>query len=190
MSPDDAFRDDDVTVVLLAGGTSRRFGSDKLDAPLRGSTVLETVVASLPAGWPLVVVGPARDVGRVVSRAQEDPPGGGPLAGVAAGMEHVGTDVVAVVAGDMPFAGPAVAALVAALRTAPLDVEAVVATDASGVPNPLLAAYRTAAVRRVLPVPAHGRPARLLLDLAHVEVAVAHPTALDVDTPADLDHLG
>ena len=38
----------DVTVVVLAGGTSRRFGSDKLDARFHGSTVLQTVVGSLP----------------------------------------------------------------------------------------------------------------------------------------------
>ena len=40
---------DDVTVVVLAGGESRRFGSDKLAAPLGGSTVLDHVVAGLPA---------------------------------------------------------------------------------------------------------------------------------------------
>ena len=65
----------DVTVVVLAGGTSRRFGSDKLAAPLRGSTVLDTVVASLPPHWPVVVVGPPRDCGRPVAWTREDPPG-------------------------------------------------------------------------------------------------------------------
>ena len=50
----------DVTVVVLAGGTSRRFGADKLGARLHGSTVLATVVGSLPPSWPVVVVGPPR----------------------------------------------------------------------------------------------------------------------------------
>ena len=96
----------DVTVVVLAGGTSRRFGADKLGARLHGSTVLETVVGSLPPGWPVVVVGPPRDCGRPVTWTREKPAGGGPLAGVAAGVLRVRTRLVAVVAGDMPYAGP------------------------------------------------------------------------------------
>lgn len=191
MSLDDPARATaDVTVVVLAGGTSRRFGSDKLAAPLRGSTVLDTVVASLPPRWPVVVVGPPRDCGRRVTWTREDPPGGGPLAGVAAGVALVVTDLVAVVAGDMPYAGPALVALVDALRTAPPEVEGVVAADDDGVANPLLAAYRVAAVRAMLPSPAHDRPAKLLLGLAHLEVAVAGPATRDVDTPADLEELG
>ncbi len=179
----------DVTVVVLAGGTSRRFGSDKLAAPLRGSTVLETVVRSLPQDWHVVAVGPPRDCGRPVTWTREDPPGGGPLAGVAAGVAGVGTDVVAVVAGDMPYAGPALVTLVAALRTAPPDLGAVVAVDAEGVRNPLLAAYRTASLRRALPVPAANRPAKLLLALPHLDLLVTGPASRDVDSQADLDDL-
>ena len=179
----------DVTVVVLAGGTSRRFGSDKLAAPLGGSTVLDTVLGSLPPQWPVVVVGPPRECRRPVTWTREDPPGGGPLAGVAAGVDAVTTDLAAVVAGDMPYAGPAIVALVAALRTAPVAVGAVVAVDAHGVANPLLAAYRAASVREVLPSPAANRPAKLLLALSHLEVGVIGPAGRDVDTPADLDDL-
>ena len=176
-------------MVVLAGGTSRRFGSDKLAAPLHGSTVLETVVRSLPQDWPAVVVGPPRDCGRPVGWAREDPPGGGPLAGVAAGVAQVGTDVVAVVAGDMPYAGGALVTLVAALRTAPPEVGAVVAVDSHGVANPLLGAYRVEALRAALPTAAANRPARLLLAVPHLEVAVTGPAGRDVDTPEDLDDL-
>lgn len=176
-------------MVVLAGGTSRRFGSDKLDALLHGSTVLATVVRSLPSSWPVVVVGPPRECLRPVVWTREDPPGGGPLAGVAAGVAQVATDVVAVVAGDMPFAGPALVTLVAALCTAPPGTQAVVAVDAHGVPNPLLAAYRTASLRQALPVPAANRPAKLLLAVPHLEVAVTGRAGRDVDTRADLDDL-
>jgi molybdopterin-guanine dinucleotide biosynthesis protein A len=180
---------DDVTVVVLAGGTSRRFGSDKLAAPLHGSTVLDTLLASLPPGWPVVVVGPPRECGRAVTWAREDPPGGGPLAGVAAGVSVVVTDLVAVVAGDMPFAGHAVVDLVTALRTAPPEVGAVVAVDPTARVNPLLAAYRTAAVRSVLPDAPGGLPARNLLGVAHVEVVVAGAASRGVDTLEDLHDL-
>ena len=179
----------DVTVVVLAGGTSRRFGSDKMAAPLGGSTVLGTVLGSLPPGWPVVVVGPSRECDRHVTWTRENPPGGGPLAGVAAGVAAVATDVVAVVAGDMPYAGPALVTLVTALRTAPPLVGAVVAVDAHGVANPLLAAYRTASVRAALPSRAANRPAKLLLAVPHLEVTVAGPAGRDVDTPTDLHDL-
>ena len=185
VAPDPA----DVTVVVLAGGTSRRFGSDKLGARLHGSTVLATVVGSLPASWPVVVVGPERECGRVVTWTREDPPGGGPLAGVAAGVLRVRTRLVAVVAGDMPYGGPALERLVATLRAAPPEVGGAVATDESGFANPLLAAYRTSAVRAALPIPAANRPAKLLLAIAHLEVPVTGPAGRDVDTPADLEAL-
>ena len=89
----------------------------------------------------------------------------------------------------MPYAGPALVTLVTALRTAPPEVGAVVAVDAHDVANPLLAAYRTASVRAVLPSPAANRPAKLLLAVPHLEVEVSGPAGRDVDTPADLDDL-
>lgn len=181
---------DDVTVVVLAGGSSQRFGSDKLAAPLAGSTVLDHVVSGLPAGWPVVAVGAARPTLREVAWTREDPPGGGPLAAVGAGLDLVRTGILVVVAGDMPFAGSVVGALVDALREAATGVAAAVATDEDGVPNPLLAAYRSDAVREGLPRPAHGRPARSLLRLPHVEVALTGRSVRDVDTPADLEALG
>ena len=92
--------------------------------------------------------------------------------------------------GDMPYAGPALAVLVAALRTAPPEVGAAVAVDAHGMPNPLLAAYRVQALRGALPDPAADRPAKLLLEMAHVEVRVDGPAGRDVDTPEDLAELG
>ena len=60
---------DDVTVVVLAGGDSRRFGSDKLAAPLGGVDRARHVVSGrCPPEWPVVVVGAAtegRRAGRV-----------------------------------------------------------------------------------------------------------------------------
>jgi len=175
-----------VAVVVLAGGSSRRFGADKLAAPLRGSTVLDTVLGSLPGDWPVVVVGPVRACVRPVTWAREDPPGGGPLAGVAAGVDALDARIVVVVAGDMPYAGPAVLTLVAALRSAPPDVGAVVAVDGQGVANPLLAAYRADALRAVLPMRAENRPARLLLEVAHLELELPEDATHDIDTPEDL----
>ncbi|HPC83685.1 MAG TPA: 2-C-methyl-D-erythritol 2,4-cyclodiphosphate synthase [Thermoanaerobaculaceae bacterium] len=49
----------DPALVVVAAGSSRRFGTDKLTQPLAGATVLEWAVRSLWApfpGWPLVLV--------------------------------------------------------------------------------------------------------------------------------------
>ena len=67
-------------------------------------------------------------------------------------------------------------------------VEAVAGRDHSGRLQPLLTAYRTEALRRVVPTPAKGVPAMRLLDgLRHLVLEVADPAALDVDTPEELD---
>ena len=178
-----------VTALVLAGGESRRFGSDKLVAPLHGTTVLEHLLASLPPHWPVVVVGAERPTVRPVRWTSEDPPGGGPLAGIEAGLALVRTEFVVIVAGDMPYAGAAATDLVAALGKQPPTVEAVVARDDSGHANPLFAAYRVAAVREALPQSARDRPAKLLLALPYSVVSVEGRAARDVDTSSDLEAL-
>ena len=178
-----------VTVVVLAGGRARRFGTDKLAAPLRGTTVLDHLLGTLPPAWPVVAVGAPREVRREVAWTSEDPPGGGPFAALLAGVALVRTPLVAVLAGDMPDAAPALLRLVEVLGSSAPEVEAAVAVDDEGIPNPLLAAYRTGAVARYAGRPTAGVPARTLLELAHVEVAVPGPASRDVDTPADLARL-
>lgn len=180
---------DDLTVVVLAGGSARRFGSDKLAAPIQGTTVLDHLLGRLPARWPVVVVGPARPTDRLVLWVREEPAGGGPLAGVAAGLAAVTTPFVAVVAGDMPHAARALVALEAALRSSAPEVAGAVGVDETGSANPLLAVYRTSAVREGLPHPAHGVAAKRLLDLTHVDVEVAGLASRDVDTTQDLAEL-
>ncbi|HEU5000655.1 MAG TPA: NTP transferase domain-containing protein [Lapillicoccus sp.] len=174
----------DATALVLCGGDSTRLGTDKIAAALGGTTVLDHLLDALPPTWPVVAVGPERPTHRAVRWTRESPAGGGPTAGVAAGLALVETELVVVVAGDLPFAGPAAVGLVEALRRDPAT-DAVAAVDHSR-PNPLLAAYRSARLRAVLPDPPGGRPARALLDLTHSLLAVPDETVLDVDTPEAL----
>lgn len=177
-----------VAVVVLAGGRSTRFGSDKLAAPLRGTTLLDHLLDSLPPDWPVVLVGsPRGTTRRDVTWTAEEPAGGGPLAALLAGAAPCRTDLVAVVAGDMPDAAPALDLLADVLAAAPSDVLAAVAVDDEGVPNPLLAVYRRAALAERADGPTAGVPARALLALPHVAVPVPGGPSRDVDTPADLD---
>lgn len=97
------------TGVVLAGGRSRRFGSDKLVAPYRGEPLLHRPVRALAELGADIVVVCAADGGepplpvdvavRVVRDAVVDE---GPLAGVIAGLAVVRTPTALIVAGDMP----------------------------------------------------------------------------------------
>ena len=176
-----------VTAVVLCGGGSIRFGADKTRQPLGETTVLGHLVDSLPLDWSVVAVGTPRPLEREVTWSREDPPGGGPLAGIAAGVRGVTTDVVVVIAGDMPFAGPWAARLVDTLAAAPAT-NAVTARDGDQRPNPLLTAYRTDALREALPHDPAGGSARLLLQaIAHEGMLVPDEESLDVDTPEALE---
>lgn len=182
----------DVLVVVPAGGTSRRLGGgDKTALDVGGRALLHRLLDDL-ARWPTAVVADAPPAA-VRARwpharwVREHPPGGGPLAALAAGLAVAPAAAVLVaVAGDQPFAGPAVPALLAALDAHPA-ADAALAAGPDGRPQPLLAAYRTAAVSAVLHGPVAGRPVRALwADLRRVVVDVPAASVLDVDDPADL----
>ena len=196
---------------MLAGGASRRWGGiDKTAADLAGRPVLAHAVQGLPADLPVVVVGPAghpfadlADPARV-RWTREDPPGGGPVAGLVAGLAAlrsagmVDPDDVVLLAGDLPDAGSAVPRLLAALREPPEGepVDVAVGVAPRGRRQPLLAVYRLAPLQALLAadaargLPPGGRAMRELLDRLRVqEVAVSAAEAFDLDTPADLDAL-
>jgi molybdopterin-guanine dinucleotide biosynthesis protein A len=192
-----------VAVVVLAGGRSRRWGGvDKTAASLAGRPVLERVVDGVRAAFgvdvALVVVGPGDHpaVGAVaphtVRWVLEDPPGGGPVAGLAAGLAALpdGVRVVGVLAGDVPFGGPALRrladALVGGADADPLD--AIVGADPQGRRQPLLGAYRLGPLRAALAgEPAAGRSVRAVLDRLGVRTApVDARESLDLDSPDDL----
>jgi molybdopterin-guanine dinucleotide biosynthesis protein A len=169
-----------VVCVVLAGGTSRRFGGgDKTAAALGGTTVIGALVASL-GELPVVVVGPEA--------------GGGPAAALAAGLSGPAgdADVVVALAGDLPFAGTAVTRLVAALRAAPDDVDAALGVDPGGRRQFLLAAYRAAPLLAALGTGtgtdrSTDRSMRsVVAGLRVAEVPVTATEALDVDTADDL----
>lgn len=175
----------DPAVVVVAGGRARRFGADKV------ALLLDGLLLGLPAGWPVVCVGPWRPTVRAVRWAREDPPFAGPLAAVGAGVRALAAAGVAprrilVLAADMPRAPLALAALVAACDG---DAGAACLVDGSGARQPLLACYDAHVLTRVLEaaVPLAGRPARLLLAGPGVrEVADRWGAGQDVDRPTDL----
>lgn len=176
-----------VTAVVLCGGGGVRFGGDKTAADLGGRTVLDTLLDSLPTEWDVVCVGPERPTTRAVQWCREDPPGGGPVAGLATGATDLDAEIVVVLGGDMPYAAVPAQVLARTLAARP-DVKAAAVVDGEGRIQPLLAAYRLVALRSVLPAdPAGARLTPLLRSLDPLGVEVADGTELDIDTPADLE---
>lgn len=125
--------------VVLAGGAARRLGgTDKPALDVGGRSMLARVVQACAGAATITVVGPERPVPRPVAWTREDPPGGGPVPALAAGIAVGGADTVVVLAADLPLMdAEAVAALLEHLTA-----DAVVYTDARGKDQPLAAAYR------------------------------------------------
>jgi molybdopterin-guanine dinucleotide biosynthesis protein A len=92
--------------IVLAGGAGRRLGGvDKPALPVGGRSMLDRVLDAVSGAHPRVVVGRVATVPDDVIVTVEDPPGGGPVAAIAAGLAACDgvADRVAIVAADLPF---------------------------------------------------------------------------------------
>ncbi|MBV2356053.1 molybdenum cofactor guanylyltransferase [Streptomyces sp. J2-1] len=178
--------------VVLAGGAARRLGgADKPGLRVGGRALLDRVLAACADAARTVVVADPRPTARPVRWAREEPAGGGPVAALDAGLRGGTAGDTVVLSADLPFLTPAtVARLLAALRASGAD--GALLTDADGRDQPLVAAYRTAALRRGLAALADGPdglaglPLRRLtgaLDLVRVPDPLA---SFDCDTWDDI----
>ena len=171
--------------IILAGGQGRRLGGvDKAAIVVAGETLLERALKAAEGAQRVIVVGPERDVSRAIAWTSERPPGGGPVAALAAGVASVASDVVVVLAVDHPFADRrAVARLLASVG----GCDGAVIVDADGRPA-LVAAYRTRVLRRRFTelgdlAAASMKQFAKTMTLARVLDAQA---AIDLDTEDDL----
>ncbi|MGC0330752.1 molybdopterin-guanine dinucleotide biosynthesis protein A [Streptomyces sp. SAI-170] len=136
--------------VVLAGGGARRLGgADKPGVRVGGRALLDRVLGACAGARTIVVVADPRPTARPVRWAREEPPGGGPLAALDAGLRHTDAPRVVVLSADLPFLDEGtVHRLLTALRKG--DSDGVLLADADGRDQPLVAAYRTDALRRGL----------------------------------------
>ncbi|MGH2820743.1 MAG: molybdenum cofactor guanylyltransferase, partial [Actinomycetota bacterium] len=126
----------DFDAVILSGGAAGRLGgADKAELEVGGVRLLDRVLGAVPEADRVIVVGPRGSLDRAVVWAREDPPGGGPVAALAAGVAHVRAGVVVVLAVDLPFVDRS---LVATLREAVGDADGALARDDGGRDQPLL----------------------------------------------------
>ncbi|MEV8043795.1 NTP transferase domain-containing protein [Streptomyces griseoluteus] len=135
---------------MLAGGGARRLGgADKPGVQVGGRALLDRVLAACADAATTVVVADPRVTARPVRWAREEPAGGGPVAALGAGLRLTTAEYAVVLSADLPFLGAdTVHRLLAALRDG--DADGAMLTDDDGRDQPLVAAYRTASLRRAL----------------------------------------
>ncbi|HZF87941.1 NTP transferase domain-containing protein [Streptomyces sp.] len=179
--------------VVLAGGAARRLGgADKPAVRVGGRALLDRVLTACAGASTTVVVAAPRPAARPVTWAREDPPGGGPLAALDAGLRHTTAEHVVVLSADLPFLDDGTVRRLRAALDGAGHADGALLADADGRDQPLVAAYRAAALRRELAAltAAHGAltglPLRRLtgtLDLVRVPDPVA---SFDCDTWDDI----
>jgi molybdopterin-guanine dinucleotide biosynthesis protein A len=163
------------SAIVLAGGTNKRFGSDKSAALLHGVTLLEHVLSFIPKEVKTIIVG--KDV-------FEEPPLGGPVAGVARGLQEIDTEFVAIAAVDMPYGSALFSQMLASIKS-----DAAMPIDTQGFKQPLCGIYRRVALLSAIEKLGNpqGQSMRALCELLAIdEVQVDARALIDIDTPADL----
>ncbi|MFJ2609542.1 DUF6457 domain-containing protein [Streptomyces sp. NPDC087425] len=187
-------------VVVLAGGAARRLGgADKPGVRVGGRALLDRVLAACADARTAVVVADPRPTVRPVRWTREDPVGAGPVAALDAGLRHITAAHVVVLSADLPFLEKAtVRRLLTTLRAAGEGrADGALVVDADGRDQPLVAAYRTGALRRELgrlvdaaspgdPAPLAGLPLRKLISTLHLTRVPDTVAAFDCDTWDDI----
>nr|WP_306238730.1 MULTISPECIES: NTP transferase domain-containing protein [unclassified Ornithinimicrobium] len=175
---------------MAGGGGTRLGGVDKSALEIGGRTLLDRVLEAAAAARHVVVVGSVA-VPEHVLQTVEDPPDGGPVAGIAAGVAALARTAdlapwTLVIAVDQPEAAQATVDLLRAAASAGPDVDMVCPQDETGHPQWLLAAYRTGSLTAALLPFGTGHSIavrRLVAGLRAIGVHTSH--AGDIDTWQD-----
>jgi molybdopterin-guanine dinucleotide biosynthesis protein A len=192
-----------VSGIVLAGGRSSRFGSDKLAEPVGGEPLLHRAVRAVAkvSDEVLAVASPSGDLPVLPSdlpvparTIRDDEPHAGPLAALAVGLANADHPAAVVAGGDMPWLSPSVLSLlVDRLRSGDVDAAAL---ELGGKAQPLpLGISRSALVTIRGLLTGGDRSLRSLLGGTRVAL-VEEPawraldptgrTLADVDVPGDL----
>jgi molybdopterin-guanine dinucleotide biosynthesis protein A len=177
--------------LLLAGGRSRRFGSDKRLALVGDEPMVARAARTLRMaanGTIFVATGERRELLPGTAQGtilRDEPPGSGPLGGIAAALARTSTGVL-VLACDLPFVK---ASLLRTVALAGLRLRRPSAARTARGWEPLVAYYPREALNDVRAAISQGRLAlhELLDRLRAVPVAAGGEQLRNVNRREDLD---
>ncbi|WP_185278112.1 molybdenum cofactor guanylyltransferase [Leifsonia shinshuensis] len=176
--------------IVIAGGRSTRFGSDKLLAEVDGRTLLQRTMEAVSGCATVVLVSATNEtVPRGVVIVSEYPRWGGPCAGIAAGVAALPetTTETLIVSADLARPASAVAALHAIETGVLADQDGNVQWLLARVPVPALGAQLA---KLDADGGAAGRPVRALIGHLGLPIVPTHRDAVaDIDEQHDLDYL-
>lgn len=189
--------------IVLAGGRSRRMGTDKLALRLGKSSLLERAVVACAGHADVVVVAgprpPSWSGPSHVAFVVEDPPFGGPAAGIAAALAHLAASwdaragsaerEVLILAGDLENPRDAVELLVMSA----LGEDGTILRDIEGWPQYLAGRYKEPELRNIYLANFATRDVsirRLMGGLRVKYVAAPSRVTRDLDTPDQAFHAG
>lgn len=178
------------SIIVLSGGTSSRFGADKSQAILGHQQLIHHILANIPKEFEIIIVGADPLFPEIAYRCiQENPVGGGPVAGIAAALELCESEIVGVLATDMPFAGAHMIHLLSAMTS---HDDAIMYVDSQGYKQPLAALYRRESLENALSTIGNPHGASMRTLISHLNIHEIHMSPeiakamIDVDTPHDL----
>lgn len=182
--------------VIVAGGAGTRLsGVSKPELKIAGRTLLERTLDACDGASNVVIVGGEHLKREGAQWACEDPPGSGPAAGLAAGLNVLDAEgdpspLVLVLGTDTPRASAAAGDLLKRMRDGCPEVDGAWLVDASGKPQPLVAVYRRDVIANRCA--SHASPGaslrRVTEGLAMIAVPDVHDAARDVDTWEDVEY--
>jgi molybdenum cofactor guanylyltransferase len=174
-------------VVLAGGAASRLDGADKPGLLVGGRTLVARVAAAVAAAERLVLVGPPRPEVPTAIVVREEPPGGGPVPALRAGLARVRGPWVAVLAADLPFL---TAGHVGELLRRAHGGPGAILVDAEARPQWLTGVWRAADLSAALREYRGGSLRGLMEPLGPVQVRLPdeeRPAWYDCDTRTDVE---
>jgi len=138
-----------LSLIVLAGGKSRRMGRDKAFLHVGAATLLEETVRPLEDLFDevLIAVSPGQAVPSLPWRTVEDDISGqGPLRGILTGLRGARNDSCFVLACDAPGLSPAV---VRKIVKASVEADIVIAVTDGHLKEPLLGVYRKSVIPEI-----------------------------------------
>jgi molybdenum cofactor guanylyltransferase len=176
-----------LSIVIQAGGESRRMGRDKALIPFLGRPLIQRVVDRLTAIADEMIVTTNRPEDYRFLGLPLFPdliPGRGALGGLYTALSSATCEAVAVVACDMPFASPSL--LEAANRLLVEEEADVVIPDSGGGLEPMHALYRRATCLPAIEAAIQADRWKLISWFPQVKVRTLQPDEVKLYDPAGL----